>query len=63
MINLGEIHLIWGKPEIAIGDFQRAFMAMQRTYQDEPQNIGPWQSAVGVLVAPLHQQSGNSAAT
>ncbi len=62
MINLGEIHLIWGKPEIAIGDFQRAFMAMQRKYHDEPQNIGPWQPAVGVLVAQLHQQSGDSAA-
>lgn len=56
MINLGEIYLIWEQTVNALNQFTNAFNAMQRNYDHEPQHIGPWQPAVGVLIAQLHQQ-------
>jgi len=58
MINLGEIYLIQGAPERALQQFSEAYSVMQENYDDEPQHIGPWQPAVGVTVAELHQQQG-----
>lgn len=58
MINLGEIYLIQGAPEKALQQFTEAYSVMQQTYDNEPQHIGPWQPAVGVTVAQLHQQQG-----
>lgn len=59
LINLGELHLIWGNQVEAIRWFEQAFHAMRRSYSREPQHIGPWQPSVGVLVAQLHYQTGN----
>lgn len=58
LINLGEIKLIWGEPDKAIIIFIRAFEVMGQRYDVEPQHIGPWQPAVGLLVAQLHQERG-----
>lgn len=59
MINLGEIYLIWEQTVNALNQFTNAFNAMQRNYDHEPQHIGPWQPAVGVLIAELHLQLNN----
>lgn len=59
MINLGEIYLIREQTQAAVDMFESAYTAMQQAYTDEPQNIGPWQPAVGVLVGKLHDQLGH----
>lgn len=58
MINLGEIHLMEGDRRAATSIFEQAFSAMDRSYQEEPQRIGPWQAALGVAIGEGHEALG-----
>ncbi|MEO0972067.1 MAG: winged helix-turn-helix domain-containing protein [Pseudomonadota bacterium] len=60
MINLGEIHQINGESVEAARVFAEAFDAMDRAYAAEPQRVGPWQGALGVVVASLQVSLGNT---
>ena len=59
MINLGELLQISEKPKAALDMFTQAYLAMQESYDDEPQHIGPWQPVLGVAIAKLHMQAGD----
>lgn len=58
MINLGEIYQIKGERTKALAMFERAYEAMDRSYLSEPQRIGPWQAALGVLIGKLREEEG-----
>lgn len=57
MVNLGELLSLNQQPEAALNMFTRAYVAMQANFDQEPQHIGPWQPALGVVIAQLHMQS------
>ncbi len=59
MINLSEIFQIRGQPAEAAQVLAGAFEAMEREYAAEPQRVGPWQGAVGVVVGKLQESLGN----
>jgi transcriptional activator of cad operon len=56
LINLGEIYNIKGDHKRAVQSFELAFDAMDRTYAHEPQRVGPWQSALGVVIGEIYEQ-------
>ncbi|MEO1243256.1 MAG: winged helix-turn-helix domain-containing protein [Pseudomonadota bacterium] len=58
LINLGEIHLMKGDRRAATAVFEQAYSAMDRSYQEEPQRIGPWQAALGVVIGEGHEALG-----
>lgn len=60
LINLGDLEDIRGAPERALPFYERAYEAMQRAYEREPQRIRPWQAEVGVLVAERYLAATNS---
>lgn len=58
LINLGDLADIRGEPAQALPFFERAYAAMERVYDEEPQRIRPWHAEVGVLIARRHVQAG-----
>ncbi len=58
LINLGEIYLIWDRPQEAIPIFTQAFEVMGDRYDAEPQHVGPWRPAVGMLIGQLYVGQG-----
>lgn len=57
-INLGEIHMMRRDPGQAVKHFADAFAAMERSYPVEPQRVGPWQAALGLLIGQTHEDLG-----
>ncbi|MEM9056221.1 MAG: hypothetical protein AAGD86_02015, partial [Pseudomonadota bacterium] len=58
LINLGELAQLDGDPAAAIAFFARAYEAMQRRYDLEPQRIGPWHAPLGVHIGDTHEALG-----
>lgn len=58
LINLGDLEDIRGAPAAALPFYERAYAAMERVYDVEPQRIRPWHSEVGVLIARRHAEAG-----
>ncbi|TNE67537.1 MAG: tetratricopeptide repeat protein [Alphaproteobacteria bacterium] len=58
MINLSEIYQIRQEPARSVAMLQAAFEAMDRQYGNEPQRVGPWQAAVGVLIGKWKEEAG-----
>jgi transcriptional activator of cad operon len=56
LINLGEIASMQGEPAVAIGYFEEAWAAMSRAYAYEPQRVGPWQVALGVVIGEGYER-------
>ena len=61
LINLGEIHSIQGDTSRSTQRFEEAYVVMDRVYELEPQKVGPWHAAVGVVVGDSHLTQGDSA--
>ncbi|MEM8548775.1 MAG: tetratricopeptide repeat protein [Pseudomonadota bacterium] len=59
LVNLGEIALMDGDRATAVAYFERAWDAMGRAYRYEPQRVGPWQVALGVITGQLHEELGH----
>jgi DNA-binding winged helix-turn-helix (wHTH) protein/Tfp pilus assembly protein PilF len=57
LINLGELYDLNNQTELALETFIDAFNAMQKKYPEEPQNIGPWQPALGNSIAGRYLQN------
>lgn len=57
-INLGEIATMRDQPAQAIEQFEMAWAAMTRAYDYEPQRVGPWQVALGVVIGERYEQLG-----
>ncbi len=55
MINLGEIYTMKQDPRSALAAFERAYAAMARAYAWEPQRVGPWQAALGVVIGDRYE--------
>ena len=55
LTNLGEIHLMRGDRRGAVAAFEQAYAAMGRAYEREPQRIGPWQVALGVVIGESYE--------
>ncbi|MEJ2523908.1 MAG: hypothetical protein P8080_13735 [Gammaproteobacteria bacterium] len=36
--------------------FEQAYASMERAYQYEPQRVGPWQAALGVLIGETYEK-------
>ncbi len=62
LINLGEIYQIRQDPKAALSHFILAYDAMQSQFAVEPQHVGPWQPALGLVIADLQLQTGDRAA-
>ncbi|MEM9533071.1 MAG: winged helix-turn-helix domain-containing protein [Pseudomonadota bacterium] len=60
-INMGEIASLEGRRGDALTQFEKAWAAMSRAYDYEPQRVGPWQVALGVVIGELHEELGQSA--
>ena len=58
MINLSEIYTIQGDRTKSLAMLEQAFDTMARVYHEEPQRVGPWQAAVGVLVGKRKEEAG-----
>ncbi len=58
MINLAELFRLQQRDEEALSMFIRAYNAMQAMFEKEPQHIGPWQPALGIVIAEQYQQNG-----
>lgn len=58
MINLGEIYTIKQDSGRSLAMLEQAFDTMARVYHEEPQRVGPWQAALGVLVGKKKEQVG-----
>jgi transcriptional activator of cad operon len=56
LINLGEINSMQGDSGGAVERFEQAYAAMTRAYQYEPQRVGPWQVALGVLIGETYER-------
>ncbi|MEJ2275430.1 MAG: tetratricopeptide repeat protein, partial [Woeseiaceae bacterium] len=56
LINLGEIESMQGNTAGAVERFEQAYEAMTRAYEYEPQRVGPWQVALGVLIGETYEQ-------
>ena len=56
LVNLGEIESMQGDTAGAVERFEQAYEAMTRAYAYEPQRVGPWQVALGVLIGETYQQ-------
>ena len=56
MVNLGEIYSMRGDKSAAVGLFERAFEAMERAYDYEPQRVGAWQVPFGVMIGQMHEE-------
>lgn len=61
LINLGEIASMRGDEMTAIGFFERAWTAMGRAYESEPQRVGPWHVPLGIEIGDLHNRRGEVA--
>ena len=59
LVNLSELYTLNQQLPDAIETFQKAYFAMQASHIDEPQTIGIWQPAIGIMIANLHVQTGN----
>ena len=59
LINLGEIYQIRREPKAALEQFVLAYHAMQSQFAVEPQHVGPWQPALGLVIADLQLQTGD----
>lgn len=59
LINLGELAQLGDDPASAVDYYTRAYEIMQRLYDREPQNIGPWHASLGVVIGKLHEKMGN----
>ena len=62
MINLGEIASITGEEAASLDWFERAYGAMDRSYNDEPQRIGPWRAPLGILIGDGYAKMADRAA-
>ena len=63
LINLGEIQQMRGDQRGAVAVFEQAYAAMGRAYAREPQRVGPWQVALGVVIGERYetlQQTGDA---
>lgn len=56
LINLGEIYQIRGNNRTALHYFEKAYHVMARVYDSEPQRIGPWHAALGVVIAQSYEE-------
>jgi len=56
LVNLGEIESMQGDTAGAVERFEQAYEAMTRAYAYEPQRVGPWQVALGVLIGETYEQ-------
>ena len=61
LINLSEISQLSGQSEHVMPYMERAWDAMQRRYDRDAVEIGPWQSAVGIRIAESHTDAGSLA--
>ena len=61
MINLGELAAFHGDKKIAREWYEKAFVAMDRLYKDEPQRIGPWRAPLGVTIGDAYADTGDLA--
>ncbi|MBL4618989.1 MAG: winged helix-turn-helix domain-containing protein [Marinicaulis sp.] len=59
MINLGEIYLIKKDSSRALQVFEDAFEAMDRSYAREPQRVGLWQAALGIVIGTINEEQGS----
>lgn len=57
-LNLGEVAQMQGQLDRALQSYQQAYTSMKAQYFEQPQRIGPWLAALGVLIAELAQQQG-----
>lgn len=57
LINLGDLEDIKGRPQNALPFYERAYEAMERAYESEPQRIRLWQGALGVLIGDRYRVS------
>ncbi|MEM7083972.1 MAG: tetratricopeptide repeat protein [Pseudomonadota bacterium] len=55
LINLGEIANIRNEPKQAIAYFEQAWEAMTQAYAYEPQRVGPWKVALGVVIGESYE--------
>ncbi|WND02812.1 winged helix-turn-helix domain-containing protein [Temperatibacter marinus] len=58
MINLSEIHDIQGNNTASLEMLERAFKTMDDVYDIEPQRVGPWQAALGILIGHKKEKTG-----
>jgi len=58
MINLSELQTLLGHPDRALPYMEQAWLAMERRYADDPVEIRPWHSEVGLSVARSKQALG-----
>ncbi|MEL7311447.1 MAG: winged helix-turn-helix domain-containing protein [Pseudomonadota bacterium] len=61
MVNLAEIWMMRDEPRQALTYLEDAWSAMSRAYDYEPQRVGPWQVAFGVLIGETYEQLGEIA--
>lgn len=62
MINSGDVLEITGRDAAALPWYERAFAAMETSYQHEPARVRPWHPELGVLLAERHRARGDPAA-
>ncbi|MEL7024267.1 MAG: tetratricopeptide repeat protein [Pseudomonadota bacterium] len=61
MANLAEIWMMRDEPRRALTYLEDAWEAMSRAYDYEPQRVGPWQVAFGVLIGETYENLGEIA--
>lgn len=59
LINLGELYELNNQQNKSLLTFESAFYAMQEKFAQEPQHIGPWQPALGNVIAEKYIQQGD----
>ena len=60
MINLSEIYEIQQDPHSGIQWLIQAYESMERVYHQEPQRVGSWQAAIGVLIGSKTEALGQN---
>ncbi len=43
------------QPRKSLAVLEQGYLTMERAYQTEPQRVGPWQAALGVLIGDHYQ--------
>ena len=59
LVNLGELHDIKGDRAGALAYLEKAYAAMDRAYDAEPQRIGLWHAKLGAEIGARHLASGD----
>jgi len=62
LINLGDLEEIRGAPTRALPFYERAYAAMERAYDSEPQRIRLWHAELGIVIADRYADAGDAAA-